>query len=430
MSGLYPSQHGVWNNVNVSNALSRDLEPGVRLWSEDLTEAGYAMDYSGKWHVSACDSPAERGWRTRYVGHPPGSKEGSSRAEFVAKGWGRYEGFREEEGPREEGQIIRSGYPPYRHYSAGSKGNDERIVADALEVIERRANDDAAGQPWCQFVSVNGPHDPYVAPEEFLRLYEGREIPLPENFHDPMADKPGLYRRTRDVFAQLGEGEHREALRHYLAYCSFVDALFGQVMTALEEGGQLENTIVVYLSDHGDYMGEHGLWCKGLPCFTPAYHVPLVVAHPDCKETRSRDVDALVSLADLAPTILQWAGLERNRTFLGRSLCPLIQTGDVPDGWRDAIFTQSNGNELYGIQRSVMTRDWRFTFNGFDYDELYDLRSDPGETRNVIDDPQHADTVRQQCEQLWRFARETGDDCVNPYIMVGLARHGPGVAFG
>jgi choline-sulfatase len=103
--------------------------------------------------------------------------------------------------------------------------------------------------------------------------------------------------------------------------------------------------------------------------------------------------------------------------------------GEAPADWRDAIFTQSNGNELYGIQRSVTTRRWKYVYNGFDFDELHDLERDPHETKNLAGDPAHAAIVREMCQRMWRFAREHGDVCVNPYIMVSLAPYGPGVAF-
>jgi arylsulfatase A-like enzyme len=239
-----------------------------------------------------------------------------------------------------------------------------------------------------------------------------------------MADRPGLYRRTRGRFDQLTEAEHRRALRHYLAFCSYQDALFGEVLQALRQTGQLEDTLVVYLSDHGDYAGEHGLWCKGLPAFRGAYHVPAVVRWPAGVQAPGRCVDAFVSLTDFAPTLLEAAGVEAQSPHAGRSLMPFLRN-ETPPTWRDALFTQTNGNELYGIQRSVTTAEWKYVYNGFDEDELYDLGADPGETLNLAADPAHAPVVREMCRRMWRFAHEHGDVCINPYIMVGLAPWGP-----
>jgi arylsulfatase A-like enzyme len=261
-------------------------------------------------------------------------------------------------------------------------------------------------------------------------LYDLEDIKLPESFSDKMEDKPALYRRTRRVFEQLTEEEQRDALRHYLAFCTYEDHLFGQALEALEETGQAENTLVIFMSDHGDYVADHGLWCKGLPCFNGAYHVPCVMRWPAGIEAPGRTVDAMINLADFAPTFYELTGIENPlpENAPGASLLPFLRD-QTPAEWRDAHFTQSNGNEIYGIQRSVMTDDWKFVYNAFDEDELYDLRDDPEQLRNLAGDPQFAGVIRDLSKRLWQFAYEQEDSCVNPYIMVGLAPHGPGVIY-
>jgi choline-sulfatase len=127
---------------------------------------------------------------------------------------------------------------------------------------------------------------------------------------------------------------------------------------------------------------------------------------------------------------------------------------ESPADWRDELHTQSNGNELYGIQRSVMTNKWKFVYNGYDYDELYDLESDPGEVRNLLGGgplggrweggrriadvdtgerteptPDLDPVVRDLMQRIWRFSHRTNDVCINPYIMVSFAPYGPALAF-
>jgi arylsulfatase A-like enzyme len=278
------------------------------------------------------------------------------------------------------------------------------------------------------FVGCGGPHDPYYVPQRFLDMYDLEDIRLPPNFADEMRDKPNFYRRTRDLFSQLSEREHREAIRHFLAYCSYEDELFGRLLDALDRLGIADDTLVLYCSDHGDYMGEHGLWAKGLPCFRGAYHVPMVMRWRNGVANPGRSVDELVSLADIAPTFLDIAGIDAGREFAGCSLVPFLRD-ETPAEWRELLFTQSNGNELYGIQRSVFSKDVKFVYNGFDYDELYDLRTDPHELRNVVSDPEYKDVVRGMMRRIWQFSHETGDTCTNPYIMVRFAQYGPAEAF-
>ena len=420
MTGLYPSEHGVWNNVNVTNAISRGLNPGTRLWSQDLAENGYDLFYSGKWHVSAVEGPDTYGWTEGMVTARSGIMTPAER-------WKHYESQPNEfmqEHDREDGEIIRPGWAPYSHYGANENPfNDQNVVDDAIAMLKQSDSD----RPWCRFVGTLGPHDPYCVPKRFIDMYDINDIELPENFYDELKDRPNLYQRTRDVFSQLSEEEHRKAILHYLALSTYEDYLFGQVLKALKENGQLDNTIIIYTSDHGDYTGEHGLWCKGLPCFQAAYNVPLVIAGPGIKAP-GRLCGEFISLADFAPTLLEIAGISTNQKFAGSSITPFLRNETVTD-WREAVYTQSNGNEQYGIQRSVMTREWKYVYNGFDYDELYDLINDPFETKNLINDERLQPKVKELCTMMWKFAAARNDNCINPYIMIGFAPYGPQFAF-
>jgi len=422
-SGLFPSRHGVWNNVCNDQALSRGPKAGVKLFSEDLAEAGYRLAWSGKWHVSVEESPADRGWEERFVSAAAGTVHSPT-----------WEGYRKiaarpEPTQRGEGEIFRPGYGTYRLYGCSDEqGNahDERAVAEALEALPELARGD---QPWAMFVGTVAPHDPYVVPGRFLDLYDLDDVPLPAAYDDALADKPRVYRRMREMrFAQLSEREVREGVRHFWAYCSYLDELFGKVLAALEATGQAENTLVLYCSDHGDYCGEHGLFCKGIPCFRGAYHVPAVVRWPAGIVRPGRRVEALVSLADFAPTFIELAGRKAQRRLSGSSLVPFLQ--DRPPGrWRDEIHTQCNGVELYYTQRSVMTDRYKYVFNGFDADELYDLRADPHETKNLADDPRYEPLKRDLVRRMWRFALAENDSAINSYITVSLAPFGPAEAF-
>jgi arylsulfatase A-like enzyme len=422
-SGLYPSRHGVWNNVCNQQALSNGLKAGVRLWSEDLAEAGYQMHFSGKWHVSVEESPADRGWSEHFVSAAAGTHHGVS--------WEHYGNLAAEPdaAQRGEGEILRPGYGKYRLYGTGSEEgtpHDEAAVAAALEVLGSLSTEDDA---WCLYVGAIAPHDPYDPPQKYLDLYDLKDIPVPASYMDEMADKPALYRRLRDsIFGQLSEREVREGIRHFWAYCSYLDELFGRLLKALEKTGQSHNTLVLYCSDHGDYCGEHGLFAKGIPCFRGAYHVPAIVRWPAFIDNPGRRVEDFVSLADLAPTFLDVTGTHSERHFTGASLVPFLRGATAPD-WRDEMHTQCNGVELYYTQRSVMTRQFKYVFNGFDRDELYDLRSDPHEMNNVSDDPAYETIKRELCRRLWRFARREDDTAINPYITVGLAPYGPAEAF-
>ena len=422
-SGLYPSGHGVWNNICNRQALSKGLNEGVRLWSEDLAEAEYELHFSGKWHVSTETSPADHGWTEHHVTGAKGTLHGVR--------WDHYRTLVQEPEPTErgEGEILRPGYSTYRLYgTASDAGNqhDETAVARGLEALASLKDGD---QPWCLYVGAIAPHDPYVVPQRYLDLYDIDDVPLPASYADDLSGAPAIYRRMREMrFGQLSEREVREGIRHFWAYCTYLDDLFGRLLDGLERTGQAENTIVLYCSDHGDYCGEHGLFAKGIPCYNGAYHVPAVLRWPSGVANPGRQTDAFVSLADFCPTLIEAAGCETDRHMAGASLVPFLRD-TAPDDWRDEIHTQCNGVELYYTQRSVRTDAFKYVFNGFDRDELYDLQADPHEMHNLSADPAYALVVRDMCRRMWRFAYREDDSAINPYITVGLAPYGPAEAF-
>jgi arylsulfatase A-like enzyme len=165
-------------------------------------------------------------------------------------------------------------------------------------------------------------------------------------------------------------------------------------------------------------------------------------------------VDAFVSTTDFSPTILEAAQASVSPRISGSSLMPWLRNDASPQ-WRDALFTQMNGVELYYTQRIVMTRDYKYVYNGFDYDELYDLRADPGETRNLAFPdlaaaraatlrgsgeattdrsvwppmPETLDAARKDLlSRMWKFAQQHNDQIFNEYITVAMAPLGPGVS--
>jgi arylsulfatase A-like enzyme len=240
--------------------------------------------------------------------------------------------------------------------------------------------------------------------------------------------------------------EVRESIAHYWGYCTMEDALFCLVMDALNATGQADDTMVIYLSDHGEYCGAHGLYCKGVPAFREAYHVPTIIRWPKGIAEPGRRVDSFISHTDFAPTFLDLAGLTSRTEHSGQSLVPWL-LGETPSSWRDAAFTQLNGVELYYTQRTVTTDRYKYVYNGFDFDEMYDIENDPHELINLAfpDTTQmrrpHSNTNpetpwpplspelesirRDLLRRLWEFAREQEDQIFNPYYTVAMAPIGP-----
>lgn len=447
MTGQYPSRHGVWNNVSTPSAQNTAPTSGCTHFAELLRSAGYRTAFSGKWHVSAESDPDDHGWDV--ISNIPAPASASMQPPIDA-----WRDHAEPQGDRPFGVVRRPGWGDIRLFhdiepEGAPRGWEESWDGQAIFGADRALRTFAGDAgPWLMFVGLVGPHDPFRVPRGYTDRYDRDAIGLPPNFTDRLEDKPRIYQRLRrQLWDQLGEDEVRASLQYYWAYCTLVDEMLGVLLDTLDDTGQADNTCVVFLSDHGELCGAHGLYLKGVPAFREAYEVPGIVRWPGVVEPGGC-VDALCSLADWAPTFCEVAGIPlaaptpgdgegRSPTgdvWDGRSLLPLLRGGsvtEIPGGWRDDIYAQMNGTELYYSQRMVRTERWKYVFNGFDVDELYDLQADPHETVNRIDDGSCREELHGMVRRLWRNAARTCDEHIfSPYGMTGLAPWGPGDTLG
>lgn len=425
-TGMYPSKHGVFNNVSNASALNRGLNDGIVTFGEPLREAGYRLLFSGKWHVSDAIDPSDVGWEEVHLTAGKGS--------YMQQSMAFYQDMIVDDEPRKHGQIKRPGWGDLQLFGSyenkGEKGyedsRDYKVIEEACNALSDLKESD---QPWVLYVGTIGPHDPFIIPQHYLDMYDLDDVPLPENYHDTLDDKPAVYRRMREQYwGQMSADETRDAIRHYWAYCTMIDDMFGDVLDALDETGQADDTVVIRMSDHGEYCGNHGVFFKGIPSFKEGYHVPTIIRYPQVIEETNRTVDEFVSLADFAPTFYEIAGIDIPDNLTGRSLLPFLK-GETPDDWRDAHYAQVNAVELYYSQRAVQTKQYKYVYNGFDMDELYDLENDPHEIVNRVNDPTLTDVKRELVRKMWRFAYQEQDERIfNGYGTVALAPWGPGDA--
>lgn len=419
MTGLYPSQHGIFNNVNNDQAIRRSLYDGVETFGEKLKDSGYQMFYTGKWHVSATETPSDRGWTELEVKH--GFGDGGRQRKIF-----REEPVDSEKFPGEHGILRRPGWGSYRLYGtselAYEETGDYKTVQSAVSQLNQLKDTE---DPWCMYVGAIGPHDPFIVPEKYATMYDPSNIELPASYHDECLDKPGLYRRMRKIFGTLSEEEVRESIAHYWGYCTMMDDLFGELLGTMRQNEQLEDTVIIFMSDHGEFAGAHGLYCKGLPHFDEGYRIPLVISHPELVK-QSGTVNDFVSIMDLAPTILEIGEAEPLERCSGQSLLPYLK-GSHPETLRNSVYTQCNGVELYYTSRSVTTDQYKFVFNPMDIDELYDIQKDPHEMVNLAELPEMEKVKKQMYQQLWEHAFSSEDTIFCKYMTVTLADYGPGV---
>lgn len=297
---------------------------------------------------------------------------------------------------------------------------DAMLAADAEWVLERCAKE--RGRPFFLAVGFYRPHTPYVAPEDpWFELYDPAEMPLHPTVEQNPPEVPaaalGSYKKSED---QLTDELRRECVRAYYASISFMDAQVGRVVAALDRLGLAENTIIVFTSDHGYHMGEHGLWQKS-SLFEGSARVPLMIVAPGVTEAGGV-VATPVSQVDLYPTLAELAGVKTPENLQGQSLVPILKDpSEKGRGWAlTQVMRGGGGKRFFGY--SLRTERWRYTEwdEGSKGAELYDHGSDPGELANLAGRPELAATVAELGERLREAVKSSfPPDGVTPPVKEG-----------
>ena len=200
----------------------------------------------------------------------------------------------------------------------------------------------------------------------------------------------------------LGEQQLKEAMALTAGMMAFIDDAVGAILRSLEQTGQMENTVICYTADHGDYLGDFNMLLKGALPFRSITRVPFIWSDPDRRTASSSD--ALCSTVDLAATLLERVGLKPFNGNQGLSFLP-VTTG--VDGQRkEALIEYNDGSKRLGFEeparvRSLVTADWKYTvYRDQPWGELYNVRNDPDETENLWDSPEHQATRAKLSERL------------------------------
>lgn len=281
---------------------------------------------------------------------------------------------------------------------------DGMMAEDAQWVLQRCAQ--RRDRPFFLAVGFFRPHTPYVAPKSpYFDMHPSESMPLVEGVEEDQRDLPkaalGSYKKEQD---KLTDDLRRQFKQAYYASISFMDAQVGKVIDELERLGLADSTIIVFTSDHGYHMGEHGLWQK-MSLFEESARVPLLIVAPGAGKPGTRVVTP-VSQLDLMPTLAQLCNVEVPDNLQGQSLVPLLKDPSaVGRGW---ALTQVTRNERVGEKSeqyfgySLRTARWRYTqWNSKKPEvELYDHEQDPLEQVNLVSRPDHEQTIEQLASQL------------------------------
>ena len=394
LTGRYPRTTGVRGN---GHPIPADEVPVPRLFAD----AGYACGLAGKLHLSPC-SPSKP------EGATPERRIDDGYAEFhwahdhrdlwltnEYRRWLRRNGVDYDPTPVDGSQYVTTSVPAEYHQTSWCADR-------AVEFVEAAADRD---DPWLFSVNPFDPHHPFDPPAEYLDRYLDRleELPLPDYEDGELAEKPAVQRVCHDgayanenmwPFSEMDDDDHRLLRAAYWAMCDLLDDAVARMLDALDRTGQREDTVVVFTSDHGELLGDHGIYLKGPFFYEEALGVPLVVSWPGTYE--AAETDALVELVDLAPTLLDAAGIERPLGMQGRSLHPSLAGEEPLDTHRDSVYAEAYDLTHWASDvRATMVRTERYKLvrhHGPDpTGELYDLSTDGGETVNRWNDADYGD---------------------------------------
>lgn len=408
MTGLLPHNHGVTDVIHCVDPDQSCLRTEKPHWAQRLRDAGYTTGYFGKWHIERTERLDQFGWRTYRTQFPrTGADPGDH---FILR--------KTVESPPGYRKSVLYGVvdtPP-------EKRRMGHCVQAALEFLEEVAG---RQEPWCCFVSITEPHDPFIAGRKAFERYNVDEIELPPNAHDDLAGRPGVYRKAALVWADMDDRQKREAAACYYALITEIDEQFGKILTFLEESGQADNTIVVFTSDHGELLGAHGLYTKNYSGFEEVYNIPLIMAGPGIAQGAVSE--ARVGLHDLCPTLLELTHCEPIEAPDSRSFLPVLADPAANDEKFQVGYAEYFGTRYRLTQRVLWDGPWKYCHNGFDFDELYNLDDDPYEMNNLAADPACQEQVKKMLRTMWRIIKETGDHVLlNSHAMIlRMAPFGP-----
>jgi len=408
LSGMFNRSMGVRDfSADFPPEVAGDLYPFV------IRRAGYTIGFIGKWGVAATiDSTIE-----------PYAKQFDFWRGFTGQG----DYYTKERQDRHLTQVMADQVGEFLDFTAKEK----------------------PGQPWCLSVSFKAPHGPWDQfDRRFSELLADTRIPPPPTLTEEEVAKLPPFLRTYRLMLngrslQQVSKAHAEFTRAYQRLIAGIDEAVGRIRADLEARGLADNTVILFSSDNGHFLHEWGFYGKWL-MYEPSIRVPLIAVDPRLpQDLRGRRSEALTLSIDYAPTMIQWAGADIPSRMQGRSLVPLIE-GKTPADWRTDIFYEYIFEMFPGdIPKSIGVRDARWKYVRYtaprpQFEQLFDLESDPLELVNLADDPAHTGTLDRLRGRLDDYRKSLPDvkpdfqEYADQYDVVGIGADFPDgeIAFG
>ena len=383
MTGRYPRTTKCRQN-------GQALPPNEKLVSRLFADDGYTCGLAGKLHLATCangvaEARIDDGYSVFHWSHHPQPDW----PENAYTQWLHTKGTSWEE-------VYGGASTDYIKHGVPEEYNQTTWCADsAIEFIHEQN-----GAPWFFSYNCFAPHHPFDPPEEFLARYNPDDMPLPKARPDELETKT-TYQQLDGKFShndpegyditKMTDRDKREVTAAYYAMVELIDKQVGRMVAALEETGQLENTIVIFMSDHGEMLGDHGLFLKGPHFYDEAVRVPLIISWKDRFAANLR-ADCLMELIDITPTLLEAAEIDVPKTIQGRSLMPILLSQREAGHHRDYVFSEyyNAWTHKHSYASMLRTREEKIVvYHGTDQGELYDLKNDPDEFENLWNSPEH-----------------------------------------
>jgi uncharacterized sulfatase len=426
LTGHYPSRHGCYT---IGTSLPQDY-PTV---PSQLGKAGVYASLIGKAHFQPCTNEP-LGNDIPSIEAPPRSMD----FDFFRRWQGPYFGFEDvrlaighasephaasmhygawlcDQGCPVEKYFGTGQYTDFGRWELPERFHNSTWTADQTIASLQRAQ--AAKRPFFIWSSFQDPHNPCVVPEPWASMYRPEDMPEFDLRPGEFADRPPFYDLSQQGkplghpdlqtdkawyccrgLSQMDRKATRGLAAAYYGMVSLMDHHIGRVLDHLEATGQARNTIVIFTTDHGDYLGNHGLWWKGLPAYDDAQRIPFIVRHPRCA-TPGQSSAAFQSLVDIPLTAMAALGLAPSAGLQGINQIPAWQ--DANASCRDWALCEYRPTESPFMQKTFVHDRWKLVvYHETQYGELYDLAADPGQSRNLWDDPA---AVQAKSDLLLKF---------------------------
>ena len=377
MSGLYPSRV---HNTRNGNATFPSWPPVI---SKLMADAGYECGLIGKFHLQSSGRRTEPriddGFSYWKFSHAPRDdwEEGHDYADWVREQGGDLNALRESD----------DRVPTELHQTTWAS---ER----SIEFIRQPH----AG-PWMLNVNIYDPHPPFIPPRSYAEQFDPAAMPGPHFLESDMAAQAKLADCDFQDEVRTPEEHDAHAVQaRYYAMIAQIDDQFARILQTLDETGQRDNTVIVFTSDHGEALGDHGLMYKGCRFYEGLVRIPLIISWPG-RFVADHQSDALVELLDLSATLLDIAGVEMPDYFQGASLRSILEGRDLSDCHRNFVRSEyfdaldphfTGGSGTFATMHRTRTHKL-CVYHGKGVGELFDLENDPWEHENLWDDPTHAD---------------------------------------